>query len=57
MKFKLPGKLLYTFLIMLATLLSWAQTFVGAPSLEPVVLDTPISRGLSLLRLRGAGVI
>jgi hypothetical protein len=50
-------KIISTFLLLLVTLTSWAQTvtFSGAPSFEPDVLDNPIDGGLSLLL--GAGAV
>jgi hypothetical protein len=48
-------KIISTFLLLLVTLTSWAQTFGGAPSFAPDVLDNPIDGGLSLLL--GAGAV
>jgi hypothetical protein len=52
---KVTAKISFTLLMLLLTLSSWAQTFSGAPSFEPDVLDNPIDGGLSLLL--GAGAI
>lgn len=49
------AKISITLLMLLLSLSSWAQIFVGAPSFEPDVLDNPIDSGLSLLL--GAGAI
>jgi hypothetical protein len=49
------AKITSTFILLLGTLTSYAQTFVGAPSFEPDVLDNPIDGGLSLLL--GAGAV
>ena len=52
---KLTAKISFTLLLLLLTFSSWAQTFSGAPSFEPDVLDNPIDGGLSLLL--GAGAV
>jgi hypothetical protein len=52
---KAAAKISFTLLMLLLTLSSWAQTFSGAPSFEPDVLDNPIDGGLSLLL--GAGAV
>jgi hypothetical protein len=52
---KVTVKISLTLVLLLLTLSSWAQTFGGAPSFEPDVLDNPIDGGLSLLL--GAGVV
>jgi len=54
---RMMAKITSTFILLLVTLTSWAQTvtFSGAPSFEPDVLDNPIDGGRSLLL--GAGAV